>query len=160
MSHTDSSDNIHRKIYHRKMYNESYRRFQRICITRYTRISREYTSQEKSNIKSSTIKCEIHTKRTRIHTIKQYFCHCTYKLQTFQRISKHDIWNKESSAGEMVKFIHNGSRAQPLKMQNPSTSLNTPPSMAIGNMGTAKLWGKNSMGISYRKQKITYIHIT
>ena len=33
----------------------------------------------------------------------------------------------------MVKFIHNGSRAQPLKMQNPSTSLNTPSSMAIGN---------------------------
>ena len=40
--------------------------------------------------------------------------------------------NKESSVDRMVKFIHKGSRAYALKMENPSTSLKAPPSMAIG----------------------------
>ena len=42
----------------------------------------------------------------------------------------------------MVKFIDNGSRAQPLKMQNPSTSLKTPPSTAIGNEELMPLAGE------------------
>ena len=40
----------------------------------------------------------------------------------------------------MVKFIHNGSREQPLKMQNPSMSLKTPPSTAIGNELMTLAW--------------------